>query len=99
MQILVSDQKDLSTMPAEMLILGHFENEKNLTAAGKTLDKIFEQAITHLVRQEKFSGKLGEVAHFLSLKKIAAPHVLLLGLGKKQASSFPERSQGHYLTT
>ncbi|MEK9181209.1 MAG: leucyl aminopeptidase [Patescibacteria group bacterium] len=83
MQILVSDQKDLSTMPAEMLILGHFENEKNLTAAGKTLDKIFEQAITHLVRQEKFSGKLGEVAHFLSLKKIAAPHVLLLGLGKK----------------
>lgn len=78
--------KHLETVSTDCLVIFTFEKEKG------DLDLIFpagkfgnlKDQIKDGIKFEDFKGKMGQVLNFQTYKKILAPKILVLGLGKKE---------------
>jgi leucyl aminopeptidase len=67
---------------AELLVLEHFEEDKELLPKYRPLDKALGGIFGQALKEKKFAGKEGEALLIHTLGKIPAQRVMLLGLGK-----------------
>lgn len=72
----------------DAVIIGIFESRK-LTAAAEAIDLASSGAITRVLKTGDLDGKLGSTLVLHQLEGVAAPRVVLVGLGK--ANEFRER--------
>jgi leucyl aminopeptidase len=66
-------------------VVGILENKK-MTQSAEVLDKLTNGVISHSLKENKFSGKVGEVLEILSpsCKSLSLSRILLVGVGKTQ---------------
>ena len=75
---------DVTQVKAGAIIVSFFEGAKGLDGDLDHIDTALDGAIAKLVSQGEVKGKLGEITNIHSLGKIAADHVVIMGLGKKE---------------
>ncbi len=69
---------------AELLAIGCFEGEKNLSVKTPSLDAASRVKVQHLLAQKKFSGKTGETLLIPAAFVKGGGSLLVIGLGKKE---------------
>lgn len=88
-------QKDILDMPCDLLVVNLFHNTPTSSSSpsgrgrvigGATgaVDKALGGAISQLIEQDHFEGKLGQVMVFPTFGKIQAKRVAVIGLGDKK---------------
>ena len=84
MDISVKHQ-DLTTILANVVVLGIFEDDKNLNPAQTIVDKSLKGLISnYLIKSEGFKGKFADSVIVPTQLKIPADKLMLVGLGKKK---------------
>jgi len=71
----------------ELLTLGLFEGEKELTGAIKHIDGLLNGAIADIIKAGDFTGKLNQILLLYTHNKIKSKRLLLVGLGKREEFS------------
>lgn len=71
----------------DALVVNLFEGVKEPGGATGAVNRALEGAIAALISEEKFEGKLGQIAVIHTFGKIPARKVILVGLGKKEKFS------------
>src|SRR3954469_27253 len=71
------------TNPAPCVVLGVFE-ERLLSNAAARIDEKSGGAIKRLIESSDITGKLGSTQLLFALPNIAAPRVLVVGLGEQK---------------
>jgi leucyl aminopeptidase len=77
-------QGKVETAAAEVLVVGHFEDEASLKGDAATIDKALGGALRALVSCKEFEGKNQQITVLHTQGRIPAKRVLLIGLGKKK---------------
>lgn len=77
-------QGDLAQQAADCLLVDHFEGESAPARAGEWVDKALDGALSALLKSGDFTGKAGSTALLYTNGKLAAPRVLVVGLGKPE---------------
>ncbi|GAX62740.1 leucyl aminopeptidase [Candidatus Scalindua japonica] len=77
----------------DIIIISLFENIKKIPSDLNALDKASGKAISSLLQNGDFNGKLNETILIPTDKKIAPKRVLLVGLGKSTAFSLDKARQ------
>jgi hypothetical protein len=68
---------------AEILVLGVFQDQRPLHGLAGEVDWIHHGILSHLIQQDKFSGKIGDALLLHTHPKLPTPTTLLLGLGPR----------------
>ena len=77
--------QDLIGVFSNVLVLGIFEDDKNLSEQQKQLDEALNSLISdYLIKKEGFSAKFGETATLPTFLKVPADKIMVAGLGKKK---------------
>ncbi|MEX0782005.1 MAG: leucyl aminopeptidase [Dehalococcoidia bacterium] len=74
---------DIATSGADVLVVNLFEGVTAPGGGTGALDSALQGAISQLIRQGDIRGKSGELTMIHTLGKIAAPRVVVAGLGKQ----------------
>src|SRR5262245_2587013 len=69
---------------ADVLVLGRYADPARPPAEIAAVDKQLDGMLTTVLQSEKFEGKPGQISHFYTGGRIAAPRVLVVGLGPKR---------------
>jgi leucyl aminopeptidase len=77
------EKGELKNSPTKAVVVGHFENSKNLEGSAAVLDKNCDGLISDLVKDGVFQGKLFETGVVNTRGLIKPDWVVLIGLGKK----------------
>lgn len=77
-------QGDLAQTPADCVVANLFEGVTTPSGATAALDQQLDGAISFLINTKDFTGEAGSTALLYTNGKIAAPRVLLVGLGKQE---------------
>ena len=84
MDISVKNQ-ELTSILSNVLVLGVFEDDKNLNAAQKKVDTALNGLISEqLIKKEGFKGKFADSITVHTQLKIPSDKIMLVGLGKKK---------------
>jgi leucyl aminopeptidase len=75
---------DIRAVRADMVVVNLFEGEKRPGGSTAVVDAAIGGGIAAAVRAGDFQGKPGETLFFRPSRGIAAPRVLVVGLGKKE---------------
>ena len=68
---------------ADVLVLGRYADPARPPAEMIALDKKLEGFLSSVLASEKFEGKPGQISHFHTGGRVAAPRVLIVGLGPR----------------
>lgn len=68
---------------ADAIVITLFEGNKSSVKHISDIDNILDNTIQRLIEKGEVKGKLNEITMIHSLGRLAAPHVVLLGLGKE----------------
>ncbi len=74
----------LAEAECDVLIVSVFEGATELTGATGEVDAASGGALKTLIEQEKFEGKLGEIADLTPSEDVKARRVVVVGLGRKE---------------
>lgn len=77
-------QKDILDISCDLLVVNVFQGVTKPGGAAGALDKALGGAISDLITQDKFEGKLGQALAFPTFKKIKAKRVAVIGLGNRK---------------
>ncbi len=83
MKIMVKKGK-IEEEPAEIIVLSHYEDLKELKGSKHVVDVALNGAITELVESKDLKGELNEIKVIYTHGQIPSKRVLLVGLGKKE---------------
>ncbi len=75
---------DIRKQRADLLVVNLFEGVRNPGGATGAVDRAIGGAISAAIRDGDFRGKWGETLFLRPGKGVAAPRVLVVGLGKKE---------------
>jgi leucyl aminopeptidase len=75
---------DIRAVKADMVVVNLFEGEKRPGGATAAVDASTGGGIAAAIRDGDFQGKAGETLFLRPARGIAAPRVLVVGLGKKE---------------
>ncbi|MFC2018458.1 leucyl aminopeptidase [Chloroflexota bacterium] len=78
---------DITKAKADAIIVTTYEEADSLNGDTASVDEALDGAISRLISQGEIKGKPGETTTILSLGKLAAARVLVLGLGKTKELS------------
>lgn len=67
----------------DVLVVGHYAEEKRLPPALAVLDRKLGGMLSEVLKSEKFEGKPDQLSHFYTAGRIPAKRVLVVGLGKR----------------
>jgi len=81
------ETRDLARARADMLVVGRHAGEARLSPALQALDAALGGTLSRVLAAEKFEGKPGQSSHFYTDGRLAAPRVLVVGLGQKNEAS------------
>jgi leucyl aminopeptidase len=86
MQLMEIDvtQGKVETAAAEVLVVGHFEDDTSLKGDAAAVDKALGGTLRALLSCKEFEGKNQQITVLHTQGKIPAKRVLLVGLGKKK---------------
>jgi leucyl aminopeptidase len=73
---------DITAVEADAIVVNLFEGVERPGGATGAVDKALDGAITELIKQGEFKGKLNEISIVHSLGKVPARIVAIAGLGK-----------------
>jgi len=73
---------DITSVEADAIVVNLFEGVEHPGGATGAVDKALDMAITALIKQGEFKGKLNEINIIHSLGKVPARIVVVAGLGK-----------------
>jgi len=76
--------RPLAEAEGDVLIVGHYAEEKRLAAALAGLDRKLDGMLSEVLRAEKFEGKPEQLSHFYTAGRIPAKLVLVVGPGKRR---------------
>ena len=79
--------------PTDVIIISLFENVKKIPSELNALDKASGRAISSLLQNRDFNGKLNETVIVPTDKKIIPKRILLVGLGKPDEFSLDKVRQ------
>ncbi|MDR4504885.1 MAG: leucyl aminopeptidase [Candidatus Scalindua sp.] len=79
----------------EALVIGLFENSKNIPPELESCNKSSGRIITHLLQSRDFRGKLNETVMVPTYKKISPKRIVLVGLGKFEEFSLDKIRQAY----
>ena len=82
MRIEFSNQ-DLTSLHVDLIVLGHFQDDKKPQGKLAELDQILNGAFSDLIQQGDITGKAKETLILHTFGKIPSPRVLVIGLGKR----------------
>lgn len=77
-------QKNPLSLTSDLLVVSAFQGVAKLVGAAAEVDATLEGALTQLITDEAFEGKLGQVVVFPTFGKLKAKKVALIGLGEKK---------------
>ena len=77
-------QGSVTQQSCDVLIVNLFQGVKLPGGATAAVDKALDGAISELIREEEFEGRLGETLVIRACEKMPAKKVLLVGLGKRE---------------
>lgn len=77
-------QKDVLNEVCDLLVVSIFQGTKKPGGATGAVDKALGGAISQLIEQDRFEGKLGQSMVFPTFGKIKARKVAVIGLGDKK---------------
>lgn len=79
-------ENTLSDISADGVLVFAFEDEKTLYKSKSLtqIDKALDGELSEYLKTEDYKGKLGNIVHFLTGKKILAQKVFVLGLGDRK---------------
>ncbi len=80
---LSSVTRPLVEAEGDVLVVGHYAEEKRLHPDLAVLDKALNGMVTAVLKAEKFEGKPSQTSHFYTAGRIPAKRVLVVGLGKR----------------
>jgi leucyl aminopeptidase len=78
-------QQDLLSVPCDLLVVNLFQGVVKPAGATGIVDKALDGAISSLIEQDEFAGKLGQSFVFPTFGKIKAKKVAVIGLGDKKS--------------
>jgi leucyl aminopeptidase len=81
------ETRDLARARADVLVVGRHAAEARLSPALQALDAALGGTLSRVLAAEKFEGKPGQSSHFYTDGRLAAPRVLVVGLGPKKEAS------------
>ncbi|MDP2626455.1 MAG: leucyl aminopeptidase [Candidatus Rokubacteria bacterium] len=81
------ETRDLARARADMLVVGRHAGEARLSPALQALDGALDGLLSRVLAAEKFDGKAGQSSHVYTKGRLAAPRVLVVGLGPKKEAS------------
>ncbi|MCP5007332.1 MAG: leucyl aminopeptidase [Planctomycetes bacterium] len=81
--------------PTEALVVGLYENTKNVPPELETCNRSTGGMISYLLKNRDFRGKLNETLMISTYKKISPKRILLVGLGKVEDFSFDKIRQAY----
>ncbi|GEM_PF-15097 len=76
-------QKDILSVPCDLLVVNLFQGVTRPGGATGVVDKALDGAISSLIQQDEFEGKLGQSFVFPTFGKLKARKVAIIGLGDK----------------
>ncbi len=77
-------QKDILDQPCDLLVVNLFQGVTKPGGATGAVDKALDGAISQLIEQDHFEGKLGQVMIFPTFGKAKAKRIAVIGLGDKK---------------
>ncbi len=80
---ILTDTRSWKEFSGEAVVLGVFEH--NADGILHELNKLLDKAVDHIIRKKEFIGEFGQLKLINTLKKLPCEHVLLIGLGKRDA--------------
>ncbi|OGK90860.1 MAG: leucyl aminopeptidase [Candidatus Rokubacteria bacterium GWF2_70_14] len=81
------ETRDLARARADMLVVGRHAGEARLSPALQALDGALDGLLSRVLAAETFDGKAGQSSHVYTNGRLAAPRVLVVGLGPKKEAS------------
>ncbi|HAM55799.1 MAG TPA: leucyl aminopeptidase [Candidatus Rokubacteria bacterium] len=81
------ETRDLARARADMLVVGRHAGEARLSPALQALDGALDGLLSRVLVAERFDGKAGQSSHVYTNGRLAAPRVLVVGLGPKKEAS------------
>ena len=78
-------QGDILSKPCDLLVVNLFQGVTKFGGATGVVDKALDGAVSTLIDEKGFEGKLGEWLAFPTFGKIKARNVAIMGLGKRDA--------------
>ncbi len=82
MRVKVLSQK-ITKVPSEVIVSGFFQDVRPLKGLLAEIDWLYNGAISNLIKEGKISGIRGEALLMGGWRRLAAPKILVIGLGKK----------------
>ncbi|MBI4609964.1 MAG: leucyl aminopeptidase [Candidatus Rokubacteria bacterium] len=74
----------LTDAEGDVLVVGHYAEEKRLTPTLAGLDRKLGRMLSDVLKSEKFEGKPEQMSHFYTAGRIPAKAVLVVGFGKRR---------------
>lgn len=84
---------DITRARVGAAVLGYFQGQKILSGELAAVDAVLNKTISRLIREERLTGKIGEVTVLYSLGAMPAEVVAIVGLGK-EAELTPDKVRG-----
>ena len=81
------ETRDLARARADMLVVGRHAGEARLSPVLQALDGALDGLLSRVLAAEKFDGKAGQSSLVYTNGRLAAPRVLVVGLGPKKEAS------------
>lgn len=74
----------ITEISTELLVGGLFLDARPVRGLSGQIDWLYSGLISHLIKQEKLSGSLGEAMLLSSGGKLSTPKIMVVGLGNKK---------------
>ena len=84
---------DIFNADTNAIVIGFFEDSKELGHEAEALDKVLNGTISKLWKDKKITGKLSEMTEITSLGNISSDLQVVIGLGKQDELT-PDRVRG-----
>lgn len=85
MQFII-DRQTITTITSQALVVGIYAEEA-VPAELRALDEVLSGSMSRMLTEKKVASKFGEITVFHTWGKIPAEHVVVIGLGKREALS------------
>lgn len=79
---IIAQAAPLLSIPTPVLVIGLF-TEKNLSPRQQEINTVLGDVVEQALRDQEFSGKIGEILLLHSGKRLAAHRILCVGLGRE----------------